>query len=218
MASIVVAVILIPYVRRVSEWFVTIVHEVGHGVTALLLGGGINGIKLHQNGGGLTETRLSLGFFFRIINRIVLFAGYSFPIYLGISLFLTAASGNITYGVIVLVTLGLLTLIFIRNLFGIVIVVVYAATLFSLWSLQDVFEPKYVIAFFGLLFCVRGILDLIRAGIYVFNFDIDVETDFDILADSSWFPAKFWYITYLLTQTVIVLIFLFFAKITISLT
>lgn len=200
----VLAFIFVPYIRKVAEWFVTIIHEVGHGLFSLLTGGGISGISLHKDGSGATNTTHRVGLFTWFSRSIVLFAGYATPIYLGVFMLLMTANGNGQAMFYVLVGLGVLTLIFIRNLFGIIIMFLYFATLAAgLLLFQGVYIPIFVV-FFGMLFVLRGIYDLGVAGYLVFfigrndpNFQ---RSDFHILADESFFhiPEQVWFVFYIL--------------------
>lgn len=193
--------IFVPYIRKVAEWFVTIVHELGHGIFALLLGGGIGAIKLHSDGSGSTSTLQRRGLFAKPISRIVLFAGYSFPIYLGASLILTAMSGNTVFGTVVLISMGILTFIFLRNWFGFLIIIIYGGTLALFYALPEILGEEYLILFMGFLFLLRGVYDVIAVSRMVFGDYLgDNESDFDILASDSWFPAQFWYIFFVTVQ------------------
>jgi hypothetical protein len=214
----VLAFIFVPYIRKVAEWFVTIIHEVGHGVFSLITGGGIRGISLHKDGSGATNTTHRVGLFTWLTRTVVLFAGYATPIYLGVFMLFMTANGNAQAMFYVLVGIGVLTLIFIRNFFGIVIMFLYFAALGAGILLQQgAFIPVFVV-FFGMLFVLRGIYDLIIAGYLVFfigrndpNFQ---RSDFHILSDESFFriPEQAWYIIYILLNAVAVFfVFLFFA-------
>lgn len=200
-----IACIFIPYIRKVAEWFITIVHEMGHGIFALLLGGGIGAIKLHPDGSGSTATYQRRGLFAKPINRIVLFAGYSFPIYLGASLILTAMAGNTLYGTVALIAMGILTFIFLRNWFGFLIIIIYGGMLALFYAFPTYLGEEKLILFLGFFFVVRGIYDIIVVANSVFRtHEEEGQSDFHILAADSWFPAQVWYILFVTIQVVFI--------------
>ena len=209
------ACIFVPFVRRVSEWFVTIIHEVGHAVASVATGGGIHSIKLRMNGGGETTTLNSVGFFSWFRRVFVLFAGYNTPIFLGLLLVWGVRSGHTQVMFYILLGTALLTLIFIRNFFGLLIVILYFLFLGLGMVISQAFFLPAVLVFFGLLLTVRGIVDLILAGRLVFV-DNHGGTDFDLLADSSIIriPAKVWYVIYTVTITLQFVVALAFVWIT----
>lgn len=204
MFGVAVACLFVPYIRKIAEWFVTIIHELGHGISALLLGGGIRGIKLHADGSGLTETSHNLNIFFRLVNRIVLLMGYAFPVYLGIALLIAAMGDLIDLGVWVLIGMGVLTLIFIRNLFGLLIVAIYFLTVFGVLIMHLHVDTVFLLLFMGMLFTVRGIYDIIMVAKMVFLGTSEGASDFDLLAETSWFPAQVWYVIFILLHSFVI--------------
>jgi hypothetical protein len=214
----VLAFVFVPYVRKVAEWFVTIIHEVGHGFFSLITGGGISGIALHKDGSGSTNTTHRVGLFTWFTRTIVLFAGYATPLYLGVFMLFMTVNGHAQAMFYVLIGIGILTLIFIRNFFGILIVFLYFASLgVGMLLYQGAYIPVFVV-FFGILFVFRGILDLLTAGYLVFfvprNDPLFQRSDFHILADESFFgiPEHVWYVVYIILNAVAVFfIFNFFA-------
>lgn len=202
--GVVLVCVFVPYIRKVSEWFVTIIHEFGHALVALLLGGGINGIKLHADGSGVTVTKQAQGLFYKLFRRIILFAGYSFPLYIGIALMVTVVTKNINVGMGILLVMGLLTFIFLRNWFGLVIILIYFAVLFAFWQFHTVLDGKYLVLFMGMLFVIRGIYDIVIVAKLVFRRDVIDESDFHLLANESWLPRQVWYIIFVLLQIFII--------------
>ena len=200
----------IPGVSRISNWFTTIVHETGHGLMSIILPGiKLGSFRLHNNGSGETGSFHAYNPFSRLSRIIELFAGYSFPIYLGISLIVSATLfDNTKFGIIALAGMGVLMLLYIRNWFGIVILVVYFAFLFAWYAMAGhVLNSHYVIIFMGATFLIRGICDIITAAKLVYGDYPEAVTDFHLLQEAAFFPAKAWFVIYILIQIVIITLF-----------
>jgi len=212
----VISCFVLPYVKKVSNWFITIIHEFGHAITALFLGGGIQGIRLHSDGSGSTHTYQSNGILYKLVRRIILFAGYSFPIYIGLALLIVAALGKYELGSILLVIIGILTFVFLRNWFGFLIIFVYFGTLIAFWLMRFQVDNKYLIIFMGFLFLIGGLHDIIQVSKIVFRKEVAAESDFHLLASESWFPAPVWYITFIIVQTIIISVTLLTLQISVT--
>jgi hypothetical protein len=213
----VLAVSFVPFISRVSTWFVTIVHEIGHALTALVLQGRIVAIRLHSDGGGDTQTSHHVNPLYKIVRIIELFAGYSFPIYLGASLIVSSVLyNNSTYGTVVLLAIGLITLIFLRNWFGLIILFVYFSVFSIFWVTRLYLNEDYFIAFMGGVFLVKGLADLVTAAIQTFDNGSEAWTDFHFLEDEYFFSAKFWYVCFILVQICLIIAFFHFVPIDIQ--
>lgn len=204
----------LPYVRKIFVWFTTIMHEMGHAFFSLVTGGGINGIRLHLDGSGVTHTTHVIGTAW-FTRKIVLFAGYAMPIYLGLSIIYFSHKGYYEIMFYVLVGIAALTLIFIRNLAGLIITLLYIAALLAVAVIQQGAFEMVAVLFFGIVLFIRGVWDLVMAGYMVFTMPAKGEgspgTDFHILNDESKLniPAKAWYVVYILINiTAFVFIFL----------
>lgn len=197
-----------PYVRKIFVWFTTIMHEMGHAFFSLITGGGITGIKLHLNGSGVTHTTHTVGTAW-FTRKIVLFAGYATPIYLGISIIYFSYKGYSQVMFYILVGVAALTLIFIRNIAGLLITLLYIGALLAVSFIQQGAYEMVAVFFFGVILFVRGVWDLIMAGYMVFTMPAHGEdspgTDFHILNSESALriPAKAWYVSYILINIVI---------------
>lgn len=196
-----------PYLRKITEWFIVIIHELGHGFMALLFGGGISGIRLNPDGSGSAGTTHRQTSLYKIGRTATLFAGYAFPIYFGAALLIATFLGHAEMGIIILISLGILTLFFLRNFFGFIIIFIYLAFLIILNFFIPAIDTEYIVTFMGFLFIIRGIYDLIQIAPIVFNKQIQSESDFHILAQESSFihsPA-IWFILFTLTQVVFII-------------
>ncbi|GAA1849530.1 M50 family metallopeptidase [Pseudonocardia ailaonensis] len=100
---------------RLTRTVVTIAHEGGHAVVAVLVGRGLTGIRLHTDTSGVTHST-GAG---RGPGVVLMFlAGYVFPPLLGLGGAALVAAGHTA--VLLWLGVGLLvaTLVYIRNLFG----------------------------------------------------------------------------------------------------
>ncbi|MEU7222794.1 M50 family metallopeptidase [Streptomyces chrestomyceticus] len=180
---------IVPYrAWRLSRNAVTIAHEGGHGLVALLSGRRLSGIRLHSDTSGLTVSRgkpTGLGMI------LTAAAGYVTPSLLGLLGAWLLASGHITallWGAVVLLAAMLLM---IRNAYGVLTVVLSGAAFFlvSWLTTPDVQAAfAYTVVWFLLLGGVRPPFELQgkrrrgRAG----------DSDPDQLARLTRVPAAVW--------------------------
>src|SRR5215468_8017921 len=104
--------------------FITIAHEGGHALAAVLTGRRLAGIRLHSDTSGLTLSRGRPSGFGMVITGL---AGYTTPPLLGMGAAALLAIGRITLLLWLTVILLAAMLIMIRNVFGVVSVVVTIA-------------------------------------------------------------------------------------------
>ncbi|MFI0784385.1 M50 family metallopeptidase [Streptomyces lydicus] len=173
---------------RLSRNAVTIAHEGGHGLIALLTGRRLDGIRLHSDTSGLTVSRgkpTGLGMV------LTAAAGYIAPSLLGLAGAALLAAGHITALLWGATALLLAMLVMIRNAYG-VLTVVLAGAAFVLVSwlttpqVQSVFA--YAVVWFLLLGGVRPPFELQgkrrRGGA--------ADSDPDQLARLTHVPAAVW--------------------------
>ncbi|KRV47213.1 hypothetical protein AQ490_10325 [Wenjunlia vitaminophila] len=147
---------------RVSRNVVTIAHEGGHALVALLSGRRLEGIRLHSDTSGLTVSRgrpTGLGMI------LTAAAGYTAPPLLGLGGAWLLASGHVT--ALLWTAIGLLAgmLVMIRNAYG-ALVVVLTGTVFFLvsWLGADRVQAAfgYAAVWFLLLAGARPVHELQR--------------------------------------------------------
>lgn len=203
-----------PYLKKLTEWFIVIIHELGHGFVALLFGGGITGIKLNPDGSGSANTTHRQTSLYKIGRTATLFAGYSFPIYFGAALLISVFLGHAETGIIILISIGIITLFFLRNFFGYIIILTYLLFLILTNFFIPYIETEYLVVFMGFLFMVRGIVDLIQIVPVVFNKNTQAESDFHILAQESSFISSpaIWFIMFIITQIGFIFLSYFIAE------
>lgn len=142
---------------------VTVCHESGHALVAVLAGRGLTGVRLHADTSGLTVSRgrpTGPGMV------ATLLAGYPGPAFAGLGLSLLAGSGHAS-GVLWLLVLGALALlVWIRNLYGLLVVLVAGAAV----ALATWYSPPTVLSWIAtglawlfLIAAPRPVLELFRS-------------------------------------------------------
>jgi hypothetical protein len=157
-AMIVLAAVVLSIPRvtwRYFGLFVTVIHELGHAFAGLMTGRLITGIKLHKDHSGTTHSVGRPGFGAVWSG----FWGYPTPAVVGAALVWASINGwsgaALSIGTIILV----LTLLFIRNAFGILIMLACAG---ASWVLAW-YAPEVVLGYFtlslGIALLVGGVRD-----------------------------------------------------------
>ncbi|MEU8568457.1 M50 family metallopeptidase [Streptomyces pathocidini] len=173
---------------RFSRNAVTIAHEGGHGLVALLTGRRLEGIRLHSDTSGLTVSRgrpTGLGMI------LTAAAGYTAPSLLGLGGAWLLASGHITLLLWGAIALLVALLVMIRNAYGVLTVVLTGAAFFLVSWLTDSGVQAafaYAAVWFLLLGGVRPVFELQgkrrRGGA--------PDSDADQLARLTNVPAALW--------------------------
>ncbi|MGW3142037.1 M50 family metallopeptidase [Streptomyces sp. NPDC001139] len=175
-------------VWRVARNAITIAHEGGHGLVALLTGRQLTGIRLHSDTSGLT---LSRGKPHGIGMILTAAAGYTAPSLLGLGGAALLAAGHITLLLWVATALLIAMLIMIRNAYG-ALTVILTGGMFLLVSwlagpqVQAAFA--YAVVWFLLVGGVRPAFELqakrMRGGAG--------DSDADQLSRLTHVPAGMW--------------------------
>jgi hypothetical protein len=187
-ALLALAAVLLRRVWHVTRNAVTIAHEGGHGLLALLTGRRLDGIRLHSDTSGLTVSRGKPRGAGMVLTAA---AGYTAPPLLGLAGAALLAAGHITALLWGATALLLVMLVMIRNAYGALTVVITGA-LFLLVSwltraqVQAAFA--YLVVWFLLVGGARPVAELQstrrrqRAG----------TSDADQLARLTHTPAALW--------------------------
>ncbi|MFI6130499.1 M50 family metallopeptidase [Micromonospora sp. NPDC051141] len=195
-AVVALAVVVTRLPWRIARNAVTIAHEGGHALVALLTGRRLHGIRLHSDTSGLT---LSAGRPSGPGMILTLLAGYVAPSLLGLAGAWLLAGNRITLLLWVAVALLLGMLVLIRNLFGALSLLVTGGLVLAVsW-----YTPPQVQAAFAwtsiwfLLFGgVRPVFELRRQR----SRGRMPESDADQLARLTPFPPLFWVAAFLLVS------------------
>ncbi|MFF1763565.1 M50 family metallopeptidase [Streptomyces sp. NPDC058249] len=189
-ATVVAALaVIVPHgVWRVSRNAITIAHEGGHGLVALLTGRSLSGIRLHSDTSGLTVSRgkpTGLGMI------LTAAAGYTAPPLLGLGGAALLGAGRITLLLWLATALLIVMLVMIRNAYGALTVIVTGGIfLLVSWlagpQVQAAFA--YAVVWFLLLGGVRPAFELqakrMRGGAG--------DSDADQLSRLTHVPAGLW--------------------------
>lgn len=145
---------------HVTRNFITIAHEGGHALAAVLTGRRLSGIKLHSDTSGLTLSKGRPTGPGMIITGLT---GYITPPLMGLGAAALLATGRVTLLLLIgLVALPLM-LIMIRNLFGIISVVatmgiLLGVAIYAAPAIQGAFG--YLLAWFLMIGGTRAVVEL----------------------------------------------------------
>ncbi|MFF4826124.1 M50 family metallopeptidase [Streptomyces sp. NPDC001312] len=187
-AAAALAVVVPHGLWRVSRNAITIAHEGGHGLVALLTGRTLTGIRLHSDTSGLTVSRGKPHGIGMILTAA---AGYTAPPLLGLGGATLLATGRITLLLWVATALLVAMLVMIRNAYGALTVLLTGGTfLLVSWltgpQVQAAFA--YAVVWFLLLGGVRPAFELqakrARGGAG--------DSDADQLSRLTHVPAALW--------------------------
>jgi hypothetical protein len=184
--ALVVVLTRLPW--RVARNAITIAHEGGHALAALLTGRKLHGVRLHSDTSGLT---LSAGRPSGPGMVFTLLAGYIAPSLIGLAGAWLLGGNRITLLLWVAVALLLAMLVMIRNVFGVVSIVITGGLVFAVsWFASP--EVQAAFAYAGVWFLLLGgvrpvgeLQTLRRRGRMP-------ESDADQLAGVTRVPGLFW--------------------------
>jgi hypothetical protein len=179
-------------VWRVTRNAVTIAHEGGHGLVALISGRRLEGIRLHSDTSGLTVSRGKPHGPGMVLTAA---AGYTAPSLLGLGGAWLLAAGHITLLLWGAFALLAAMLVMIRNAYGL-LTVVLAGTAFFLvsWLTTTAVQAAfgYLAVWFLLLGGVRPVFELQRKRRY----GVARDSDADQLARLTRLPAAMWLVLF----------------------
>lgn len=128
-AAVAAALVLVPPAWAFSRHVVTLVHEAGHALAALATGRRLQGIRLHRDTSGLT---VSVGRPRGPGMVLTAAAGFLAAPLLGLLLAALAAVGGTRWSLGVAVVVLALVLLWVRNLFGLLVVALCGAGVYAL--------------------------------------------------------------------------------------
>ncbi|NUL49487.1 M50 family metallopeptidase [Cellulosimicrobium funkei] len=149
-----------PWGYRVVRHLVTLVHEAGHALVAVLAGRRLSGIRLHSDTSGVT---LSRGRPRGPGMVLTLAAGYPAPALAGLAGAWLVGAGYAAGGLWLLVLTCALMLLLVRNLYGLWVVLVTGAAVGVLsWAAPPVAvqSAAYLVVFSLLLAAPRSVVEM----------------------------------------------------------
>jgi hypothetical protein len=159
-AAIALALVVENFLWRAARNVITIVHEAGHALVAVLVGRRLSGIRLHSDTSGVTVSR---GRSYGPGMVCTALAGYVAPSLLGLGFAALLGAGRVSVLLMSCAVLLFGVLIMIRNVVGALIVVATGAVLFAVsWFVPDDVQAgfAYLITWFLLLGGVRPVWEL----------------------------------------------------------
>ena len=173
---------------RIARNAITIAHEGGHALAAVLTGRRLTGIRLHSDTSGLT---LSAGRPSGPGMIFTLLAGYVAPSLVGLAGAWLLGGNRITLLLWVAVALLLAILVMIRNVFGVVSIVVTTAIVLGVsWYATPQVQAAF--AYAGVWFLLIGGVRPVRELQTLRRRGRMPESDADQLAGVTHVPALFW--------------------------
>ncbi len=192
-AAAAVLLVVLPPTWSVLRHLVTLVHEAGHALVAVLTGRRLNGIRLHTDTSGLTVSSGKPRGPGMIATAA---AGYLAPAVLGLVSIALVEGGHTPWALYAGLTTMALMLAFIRNWFGLVVVVlVGAAVALLIWR-----APADVQDFAALTFAWFLLVAAPRASVDLWSHRRRVRTrttDADVLARLTVLPAPVWNLVFI---------------------
>lgn len=197
--------LLSPILWPTTRNLITVIHELGHALVAVLFGRRTKGIKINSDTSGVTITRgkpYGLGVIFTAL------AGYTSPPLFAALLVWLVMSGYSSISVFVLMILLFLMLLFIRNFWGLLVVGVSIVALyfFATAMPRDLHAGLLLsVAFFML---IGGIISIIELHIKHIRGDAQgsdawqLQQNFILLPPAVW--ILFFYVTAIVSVTLVV--------------
>lgn len=178
------------YLLYPFDLFTTWVHECGHALMTVLVGGSVTAITINPDTSGVTQGLVPDG---RIARGLVASAGYLGASAVGC--LLMAATRVERWAHTLLYAVGafmLLTLVlWIRNLFGFAIVLAWGAALVALARQGSGHAPRFVLSLLAIQVALESVYD-IRTLFVVDRGHSDAQTMARLFLLPSWFWASAW--------------------------
>lgn len=192
LVGILACAVVLSIPRATWRWFglyVTFVHELGHAYAALMTGRFVHGLRigLDHSGRLVSSGRSAFGAAWSG------FWGYPAPAVVGLCLIAAVSAGRSGAAMSVGALILLVSLVFLRNLTGILVALASAgiAQVFLLFATPDV--VNYVVLALGVALTVGGVRDLLKlAGVHTKRRERLASSDAFILGRTTGVPGFVW--------------------------
>lgn len=144
--------VLVSAVWRFTRNFITITHEGGHALVAVLTGRRLRGIRLHSDTSGLTVARGKPRGFGMMLT---LAAGYLAPSLIGLGAAALLAAGYVTLLLWIALALLFAVLVMIRNWYGLLAVTVTGALVYAVTRYAEP-QTQTAVAYAAVWFLLLG--------------------------------------------------------------
>ncbi|MGB3685195.1 MAG: M50 family metallopeptidase [Ornithinimicrobium sp.] len=181
-----------PQGYRLIRHGVTVLHEAGHAVVALLVGRRLSGIRLHSDTSGVTVSRGRAAGPGMIAT---LAAGYPAPALIALAGTVVLNAGYAVGLLWALVALTAVMVLFVRNLYGLgVLVTIGVSVALVSWTLPAVAASAiaYALVWMLLLAAPRSVFELSASRRRAARFGGDTTSDAAQLARLARLPAPLW--------------------------
>lgn len=173
--------------------FTTWVHECGHALAAVLVGGQVAALTIAPDTSGVTHSLLPAG---RLSRGLVASAGYLGAAVVGCLLMAATRVERAAHRVLLAIaTLMLLSLVFwVRNLFGFVVVLAWAVALVALARRGVGPAPRFALGLLAIQVALNSVYD-IRVLFLVDGGPSDAATMAELFLLPAWTWAGAWIVT-----------------------
>ncbi|MCU1542394.1 MAG: family peptidase [Microbacteriaceae bacterium] len=194
--AIVAAAALLSIPRATWRWFglfATLVHELGHAFAALLSGRMVNGIRIRRDhsGAAMTTGRGTVG---TVLSGIF---GYPAPAIVGAGLLWSVFNGYTALALLVGGVILVLTVLVIRNLFGVLVVLGSAGVAALLWFSASPEVQGYALLVLGVALLVGSVRGLVTVvGVHTSRRGQLATSDAYILFTRTGVPSPVWLLVF----------------------
>jgi hypothetical protein len=182
-----------PFLLYPFKLFTTWVHECGHALMTVLVGGRVTAIVIQPDTSGFTQSLVPVG---RLARGLVASAGYLGAAVVGC--LLMAATRVEKRARLILLGLGafmLITLVlWMRNLFGFVVVLTWGVALLTLARHRNANAPRFLLSLLAIQVALNSVYD-IRVLFLIDRRQSDAATMARLFLLPSWVWATSWMLT-----------------------
>lgn len=170
--------------------FTTWVHECGHAVMTLLVGGHVSSIVIQQSAAGVTRSLIPES---RVAQGLVASAGYLGACVVGCALMIAARGKKGAHQILqILGVFMLLTLIiWMRNVFGVVVVLIWGVALIALSRKGRGPASSFLLSLLAVQVALNSVFD-IRVLFLLHGAHSDADTMARLFILPAWIWASLW--------------------------
>lgn len=178
----------IPFIGVFFRSVNTLLHESGHALVAVLTSGEVMRIEINKDTSGLAQTKNS-GKFRAFLTS---FAGYPFAAFAGAVFLIMALKGLHNQVAFILLSIIILNLIlFVRNLYGILWLILFSASTMLIFLYAEDMVMKWYILFISMISLTESITSTLLITFLGFS-KPRASGDLANMQKTSGLPAGFW--------------------------
>jgi hypothetical protein len=210
-AIVVIAIWQLPYLGWVQYPFIllgTWFHEMGHGVTSLILGGTFEFLEIYKNGGGVAYANLANSYLPSSLAKAIMAAGGLLgPAIIG-SIFIAAAKYHKSSMILLRLLVGVIILsllLWIRSFWGLIVMSAYVFVLLGIMYLKNRKLEVITILFLGLQCILSTYLQIDYLFTKQFERNGAVQkSDTQVIAENTFGVYWLWAIVIMLSRSYII--------------